>query len=208
MPPIFAALSLLPLVTVAALWARSYGPRDLVVYEAGEWPAWSRKGTFLSSAGRIQVRWHRMTLNRDLSVEAGRIKSSRWEHNPGPRMEAGGPQPTWAGRWSGFGLGYGAETQTVTVGLPVPPASTAQATHSWRFVEVAHAWAALACGVPLAAMARSLVRRHRRACRLRDRCCVNCGYDLRMSPGRCPECGVEVSEEAERGAIGFSGGVR
>lgn len=59
---------------------------------------------------------------------------------------------------------------------------------------------------PLAALAVAgaplvlLIERNRR--RLRDReqmnLCVHCGYDLRASPDRCPECGAIIEGETAR----------
>jgi hypothetical protein len=39
----------------------------------------------------------------------------------------------------------------------------------------------------------AIVRKRRR---LREGCCVTCGYDLRASPERCPECGTPVPNHA------------
>jgi hypothetical protein len=48
-------------------------------------------------------------------------------------------------------------------------------------------WLAIALLLPLpAARAAALVRQNRRR---RVGHCRRCGYDLRATPGRCPECG-------------------
>lgn len=59
----------------------------------------------------------------------------------------------------------------------------------YRGYSVTVPWWSIVAGL-LAMPALRAARWARRRRRARRNCCVACGYDLRGSPGRCPECGT------------------
>jgi hypothetical protein len=59
-----------------------------------------------------------------------------------------------------------------------------------RFAYVPYRVLAVLSAVPFALAVRGVVRRRRLRHRQEHALCLRCGYDLRASPERCPECGV------------------
>lgn len=62
-------------------------------------------------------------------------------------------------------------------------------SYQYRWVSAPHWFFVLMSGVTCAIA----IRRSRKLCRVPGFCCV-CGYDLRATPGRCPECGTPAQE--------------
>jgi hypothetical protein len=92
-------------------------------------------------------------------------------------------EPRW--RHEGFGVGASGNVMTFTGAPATPPLRVSHTTLSAQFWLIA-----LLC-IPLPWW---LLTRDRRT-RLRERRrasgqCEHCGYDLRATPGRCPECGA------------------
>ena len=69
---------------------------------------------------------------------------------------------------------------------------------TWSYLVVPYWALTLALALILAATLQGL-RRRRRADRLKQNLCVQCGYDLRATPDRCPECGTKPKPEAIEG---------
>jgi hypothetical protein len=156
-------MSLLLCVAVCALWLRSYFVADVVV-----WRSVTAAGGFRSVGGSIVCR---------------RVVSAR----------DGQPLPAEPfGEWSSFAYRTASPAEQImrleakweAPGFSVVDANVANVRI--RGVAVAY-WllAALTAVAPAWRLGCFARLEHRR----RPGVCAACGYDLRATPGRCPECG-------------------
>ena len=134
----------------------------------------------------VTVRWLSPATTKSVTCCHGALRLRGWGNNVKPpafkpiscwRIEWSGdhsyPEPTWMPKSrSGYG-GYTRSTTGPALEIDIP---------LWPLV------------VPLAFLVwynnwLSPIRRHRRRKRKKLGLCVKCGYDLRASKERCPECG-------------------
>ena len=179
----YSAASLLVCLLVGVLWVRSYAVHDTLA--AG----WVRD----PPTSDVHVRAY---LNRGV-VTVWRLDAAAVGPTP-PGFDVEGnmqlvPPRTWStekpSRWTrgsfrqlpGF---QWRDWVQVSLTLPTP------VRERFRQVRFPH-WLPML----LAAVAPALwLRRARRQrARARNRLCLACGYDLRASPGHCPECGTTVA---------------
>ena len=167
-------LSLLASVTVAVLGVRSVGEMDHFQWLQGlhqaQKPSAERGWVLWSGRGIIGITYTWFTA-RPRSDEAW---SFVWEHHDAATWDRprGG-----AMKWLGFGLDGDGDRQ-----------------QGWRGGFVPH-WAAAALLALPAAMRFGILGRERRR-RLRLGLCRRCGYDLRATRARCPECGAPTETAA------------
>ena len=165
---LLTVLSLLLCVAVAGLWVRSYLPPDFYLF---------------SQQGRVMVVFAESNRSATFSSREGRS----------PRLGIAWDDARSSARvhWQALGL------ELVTGPAPTPPPATRTAFRARRLVTgeyvmfaASYAWLA-APAVAAAATCLYFVRR--RAARQREGRCRSCGYDLRATPGQCPECGTAAS---------------
>ena len=177
-----ALLSLLLCVATCALWVRGYSVGEMAGWKSGEWDgefafAFSHEAYFLASQrGCVSVcrQWGGFGALTD-PEHLGWFYAN-WQPRkrlvfPPERQDkvnitVGGGQLLYRV----FDSGLGTRGHVVHVALPcwlVCLLASVMPLHAWR-------------------------RRRRRTARRRRGLCPACGYDLRATPDRCPECGAVV----------------
>ena len=166
---LLTVLSLLLCVAAAALWVRSLWTADIVHFvpsdsEPGGNRCWSYRLASAFPSIHFQV-WHKRP---DASL---RLPPPGFSHERHKRPRSGIIPGSAARR---LGLGCAATEWWVACWVPL-----------WVVAVVA--------AVLSAARTASWAGSCRRVRRLQRNQCPGCGYDLRATPGRCPECGTNAT---------------
>ena len=177
LPNLLPLVSLLLSAAVVALWVRSHETVDRVQYQS------THGKLYMALAFRGRVHLAMVDRRHDAPSPYagvpgappagpgfGRIATLASVYNDSPQSwRALWHRPTYSRDFLGFQLIAGTSGGNYRVAV-VP------------------LWAGLV--VALLPVAVPLVRRRIRAARRRRGRCAGCGYDVRATPGRCPECGA------------------
>ncbi len=178
---VFTVFSLALCVAILGLWVRSYAAPagNVVVRLRGIWCGAH------SESGRIALGYCRA---REAPDASGDRDGQRWHWESATGRD---------GPWRTLGIDCGAVHVTQSsvpflASLPSMGALFSVGTDG-RFIRLPWAFlAALAAAWPGVRLVSLLRRRHRRAAGR----CASCGYDLRATPDRCPECGTLIKASA------------
>ena len=178
---VLGALCLLAALLLAGVWVRSYWMGDLLsrAWYAREGEYHVRNSEILAS-GRGELVWRRIEDGRRGHVERDR------HMRDGPEVPLTRsqflPPSLFYTTWYGFAY----QTEVDSKDAPRRIVRT-------RVIAVPTWLPLLIVAVPGGLWLRGVVRRRRRGAH--D--CPACGYDLRASPDRCPECGRPAAAGAQ-----------
>ena len=161
-------------VAVLALWVRSYWRINWLTHIRP-----GRQTTIVSGKGHIVLH----TIG-DTDVPI-------W---PGPRGWALSREPPNGDGWAISHIASAVRTHRFLGFEHTDIGSVATPTRRLTILAIPYWSLALP---PLIAPTIALVRVRRRRRRLREHHCLGCGYDLRASRERCPECGTPIPPDAE-----------
>ena len=161
-------------LSAAALWARSVWVMDSVYLErfGYGWQATSVRGQLIIV--RRPATWKTKLVHRGAYslAKGGQVFTSvALDKNEGTKLKVG---PFFWG----------------SLDASLPPAARFMDMRGWKWMGIPHAAIIVPFSILPALLIIRLGRQRRR--RLRGQC-RHCGYDLRASPERCPECGAGVT---------------
>ena len=199
---LLTAVSLLLFVSTSILWVRSYFVADLWDRELNrdETPGESVTVTteFMSSSGGL-------VLIRDRRVRSGDPRAvsdldESMKNHPSFKVNNGWSRTTPYGYPSPRGshtLGFAWVHNRHDHSFPTAYRGTIH-LEGWNAALTLPYWfLAGVTGIWLVPAGLALRRRMRRRWRAGRDLCPACGYDLRATPGKCPECGWEKAGERE-----------
>jgi hypothetical protein len=192
---LLAVLSALLCVAVCVVWVRSYFVGEAVIW-GGVRPAGPGAGVVRwsvnvwSAQGGVGVFWDEL---RDSGGGGGPGPGFTWARDR-MRVYPYVPIPTLRQGRAVRGLGVTLFERHSAAGQVTDPTSGAAWGAGRERVMILPYWLpTLATGALPAWRAAARRRGRRRLGRLRRGLCPGCGYDLRATPGRCPECGAVPS---------------
>lgn len=176
-----AGISALLFMGAAVFWVRSYRVLDDPLWESGRWYILQT----VPGGFQLNVGWRYRkvgTADDGSDLYQFKPKVDRWRYKSG--FSQGSPYaPLLEHQFMGFGYENSREPTLNGLGWP----------DGYRRFRALRAPAWLICGLFLLLPAAWVIGRRRRS-RARHRAaavlCPTCGYDLRATPGRCPECGA------------------
>ena len=186
---LLAGLSLLLCVAIVVAGARSYARMDHL-----QWGGDKAAGARVNSAfWDWKLEWGLIDVGREAraltcgSVEDAlrmeQMSTPHFLHRTGPATRA---RPLGGTFWNRLDFFWYHQQRQSGVPNPAAPVRWVSRSSDHWYIR-APLWPfALATGAPPAAW--WVVRRRRMQRRARLGLCQHCGYDLRATPGRCPEC--------------------
>lgn len=164
------------LALVIALWIRSYFYHDLIGVGV--------EGGHVHMIQSVLGMVHCVT-NLEFVGEGG-FEHAAWRFVESPAWNGGmsGYPMRVQWRWGGFvWQNYLQYHNPIQIGEPF-------FTSPARLIVIPYRWLALLLSIPPLLAVVGFAKRRRDTTRKRRGLCAQCGYDLRATPQRCPECGT------------------